>query len=84
MPAPVKIVMDDLYAIRDVLLAEDRYAELSNIDALIESANTGGHYVYSFEGIREYVQRTFFSINESNDPIATDVQELIKGANWWA
>lgn len=43
MPMPAKVLMDELFAIRDMLMDAERYLELGDIDALIEAVNAAGH-----------------------------------------
>lgn len=80
MPS-MKSMMDDLYEVQDLLKAEERWEEASNIDILISAVNHG--HGQSVGTIRGYVHSRFDAVNSTEYPFSEDTQALLKGIDWW-
>ena len=57
MASPAKIIIDNLYVVRDNLVDGERFEEANTMDILIEAANRAGHEVYTWDGVADAVRK---------------------------
>lgn len=79
MPMPVKIIMDDLHFIADMLRESGRFDEAYGVDALESAANTAGHHVYTWDEVAAHVRDSIAAVTASHT-LDEDVLELIHAA----
>lgn len=80
MPAPVKVIMDDLDFIASCLRDEGRYEEAIGVGTLEEAANRAGHHVYTWDGVADAVRAALPAIQGSSEPLGEDTLELVTAA----
>ena len=75
MASPAKIIIDNLYVVRDNLVDGERFEEANTMDILIEAANRAGHEVYTWDGVADAVRKHITAVRET---LHTDTLEFIE------
>ena len=80
MPAPAKVIMDDLNAVAQALKDCGRFQEALDVHTLEEAANRAGHELYTWDSVAEHVRSTLDEITRIGAVFSEDTLELINVA----